>query len=178
MPSLGLWWNYPRMEGQDRQTAHPTGLPRGVDPEAREAGYLEVLGEKQCWELLSTVEVGRLAVAFAGDVDIYPVNFVVDGHELIFRTSEGTKLVEVVMSGRVAFEVDGYDPERGRAWSVVVKGDAHDLDRFVEIYHAQDLPLFPWNASPKERFVKITPKQVSGRRFTVYETRSGNVPRL
>jgi nitroimidazol reductase NimA-like FMN-containing flavoprotein (pyridoxamine 5'-phosphate oxidase superfamily) len=166
------------MEGQDMQAAHPPEPPRGVDPGTHETGYMEVLDTDQCWELLSTVEVGRLAVAAAGDVDIYPVNFVVDGRELVFRTSEGTKLVEVVMSGRVAFEADGYDPEHGWAWSVVVKGDAHDLDRFAEIYHAQDLPLFPWNASPKERFVKITPNRVSGRRFTVYKTRSGTMPQL
>jgi nitroimidazol reductase NimA-like FMN-containing flavoprotein (pyridoxamine 5'-phosphate oxidase superfamily) len=166
------------MEGQKMQAEHPAVPPPGVDPEARETGYMEVLDEEQCWELLSTVEVGRLAVAAAGDVDIYPVNFVIDGSELIFRTAEGTKLVEVVLAGRVAFESDGYDPERGRAWSVVVKGQAHDLDRFSEIYHAQDLPLFPWNASPKERFVKITPNQITGRRFTVYETRSGQTPQL
>jgi nitroimidazol reductase NimA-like FMN-containing flavoprotein (pyridoxamine 5'-phosphate oxidase superfamily) len=166
------------MEGQKMQEAHPADSPPGVDPQARETGYMEVLDEEQCWELLSTVEVGRLAVAAAGDVDIYPVNFVIDGSELVFRTAEGTKLVEVVLAGRVAFESDGYDPERGRAWSVVVKGRAHDLDRFSEIYHAQDLPLFPWNASPKERFVKITPSQITGRRFTVHETRSGQRPQL
>jgi nitroimidazol reductase NimA-like FMN-containing flavoprotein (pyridoxamine 5'-phosphate oxidase superfamily) len=166
------------MEGHEMQAAHPAEQPSVVDPVARETGYMEVLDEEQCWELLSTVEVGRLAVAAAGDVDIYPVNFVIDGRELVFRTAEGTKLVEVVMSGRVAFETDGYDPERGRAWSVVVKGLAHDLDRFAEIYHAQDLPLFPWNASPKERFVKIIPSRITGRRFTVHETRPGGMPKL
>jgi len=160
------------------QEITPDESTSGIDPVARETGYMEVLDEQQCWELLSTVEVGRLAVAAAGDVDIYPVNFVIDGRDLVFRTAEGTKLVEVVLAGRVAFETDGYDPQRGRAWSVVVKGDAHDLDRFGEIYHAQDLPLFPWNASPKERFVKITPTRITGRRFTVYETRSGSTPEL
>jgi nitroimidazol reductase NimA-like FMN-containing flavoprotein (pyridoxamine 5'-phosphate oxidase superfamily) len=166
------------MEGQSIEAANPVEPTSGVDPVARETGYMEVLDEGQCWELLSTVEVGRLAVAVAGEVDIYPVNFVVDGHELIFRTAEGTKLVEVVMAGRVAFETDGYDPDHGRAWSVVIKGQAQNIDRFAEIYHAQDLPLFPWNASPKERFVKITPTVVTGRRFTVYRTRSGGTPQL
>ena len=175
----------PGMGGQNNQAVHPndpaehpSGVTPDVDPQARDIGYIEVLDEEQCWELLATVEVGRLAVAAAGDVDIYPVNFVLDGHELVFRTAEGTKLVEVVLSGRVAFEADGYDPDRGRAWSVVVKGHAHDLERFAEIYHAQDLPLFPWNASPKERFVKIIPDKVTGRRFTVYATRTGQAPQL
>jgi nitroimidazol reductase NimA-like FMN-containing flavoprotein (pyridoxamine 5'-phosphate oxidase superfamily) len=131
------------------------------------AGGTEFLSEDRCWELLASVEVGRLAIAVAHDVDIYPVNFVVDGRDLVFRTAEGTKLLEVALAGRVAFEVDGYEPDLGYAWSVVVKGRARGLDNFEEIYQAQGLPLFPWNAAPKERFVRIEPTGVTGRRFTV-----------
>ncbi|MEJ2578116.1 MAG: pyridoxamine 5'-phosphate oxidase family protein [Kineosporiaceae bacterium] len=160
------------------QAAHPYQVPEGADPDDRESGRTDVLDEAQCWELLGQVEVGRLAVAAAGEVDIYPVNFVVDGRSLVFRTAEGTKLLEIALSGQVALEVDGYEPEHGRAWSVVVKGGAHDLDHFSEIYQAQGLPLFPWNAAPKERFVRVVPERVTGRRFTVYRTRSGDEPTL
>lgn len=171
-------WNHPDMEGQPTQGPRLADPAPGADPEARATGVMEVLTEEQCWELLSGVEVGRLAVAAAGDIDIYPINFVLDGQNIVFRTAEGTKLVEVVISGKVAFEADGYEPERGRAWSVVVKGEAVNLERFADIYHAQDLPLFPWNASPKERYVMIRPHRVTGRRFTVAATRSGGEPRL
>ena len=159
---------------------HPHGSAAGsqIDEAARESGAIEVLDVEQCWALLASVEVGRLAVAAAGDVDIYPLNFAIDDGAILFRSAEGTKLVEVVLAGRVAFEVDGYEPERGQAWSVVVKGAAEVLDRFDDIYHAQDLPLFPWNASPKERFVKIVPTRMTGRRFTVGRTRSGGAPVL
>jgi nitroimidazol reductase NimA-like FMN-containing flavoprotein (pyridoxamine 5'-phosphate oxidase superfamily) len=147
-------------------------------PVRADDGVTEVLDREQCWGLLASVEVGRLAVAAAGEIDIFPLNFVVDDGAVMFRTAEGTKLVEVVLAGRVAFEVDGYAPEEGRAWSVVLKGHAELLDRWSDIYHAQDLPLFPWNASPKERFVRIVPQELSGRRFTVSRTRSGGVPTL
>jgi len=149
-----------------------------VDVEARDSGATEVLSTQQCWELLSSVEVGRLAVAAAGDIDIFPLNFAIDDGAVMFRTAEGTKLVEVVLAGRVAFEVDGYEPGHGRAWSVVVKGGAELLDRWSDIHHAQDLPLFPWNASPKERFVRIVPDTMTGRRFTVRATRDGQAPQL
>jgi uncharacterized protein len=155
-----------------------SAAPPGVDVEARESGYTEVLDPQQCWELLRSVEVGRLAVAAAGDIDIFPLNFVVDDGAVLFRTAEGTKLVEVVLAGRVAFEADGYDPANGRAWSVVIKGAAELIDRWAEIHRAQDLPLFPWNASPKERFVRIVPDRLTGRRFTVARTRSGESPAL
>lgn len=142
------------------------------------SGAIEALHEQDCWDLLSEVEVGRLAVAAAGDIDIFPLNFVVDGRSIVFRSAEGTKLVEVVLAGRVAFEADGYHPEDGSAWSVVLKGTAQLLDRFSDIYAAQNLPLFPWNATPKERFVRITPTSLTGRRFTVARTREGGTPRL
>ena len=74
----------------------------------------------------------------------------------------------VVLSGRVAFEVDGFEPQHGRAWSVVCKGRAEVLEKWGDIYAAQELPLFPWNHAPKERFVRLCPDATTGRRFTVY----------
>ena len=164
----------------ETQTTHGAGAPStgGVDEVARETGAMEVLTPEQCWELVGQVEVGRLAVAVAGDVDIFPINFAIDDGAIVFRTAEGTKLVEIVLAGRVAFEVDGYEPEHGRAWSVVLKGHAENLERFDDLYHAQELPLFPWNASPKERFVRLQPDRITGRRFTVLRTRSGDEPHL
>ncbi|MDQ1289874.1 MAG: uncharacterized protein QG622_3440 [Actinomycetota bacterium] len=149
-----------------------------ADAEARESGGVEVLDAQKCWELLSSVEVGRLAVAVAGDVDIFPLNFIIDDGSIIFRTAEGTKLVEVVLSGRVAFEADGYDAGLGLAWSVVLKGRAELLDKFEDIYRAQDLPLFPWNATPKERFVRIVPDKLTGRRFTVARGEGVDSPKV
>ncbi|NLT54879.1 MAG: pyridoxamine 5'-phosphate oxidase family protein [Actinomycetales bacterium] len=133
----------------------------------------EVLDESTSWSLLAQAQVGRLAVCAPGDIDIFPLNYVVDDGTIVFRTAEGTKLVEVVMTGRIAFEADGVDAEAGQAWSVVVKGYARVLERFDDIYRVADLPLVPWNAGPKERFVRITPEQVTGRRFRVPPPSSG-----
>jgi uncharacterized protein len=139
-----------------------------IDEAAAESGIMEILSEADCWTLLATAEVGRIAAAVAGEVDIFPVNYVVDDRTLVFRTAAGTKLSEVVISRNVAFEVDGYDPQHRRAWSVVCKGQATHLDTFGDIYQAQDLPLVPWNNAPKDQFVRIRPRIVTGRRFTVY----------
>ena len=38
-----------------------------------------------------------------------------------------------------------------------------------EYLDALDLPLFPWHAAPKQRFVRIEPSEISGRRFRVVE---------
>jgi len=126
---------------------------------------VNVLGEDECWRLLRTADVGRLAVVLTGEPEIFPVNFVVDGHTLVFRTAEGTKLFAVTASSRVAFESDGYDPASSEAWSVVVKGTAERLEHFADIYAAEELVLFPWQAGQKQWFVRIRDTTVTGVSF-------------
>lgn len=126
-----------------------------------------ILNPEQCWELLRAVEVGRLAVAENGRPDIFPINFVVDGDVIVFRTGNGTKLAAAVLSPAVAFEADGYDPVGGVAWSVVVKGRATEIDGLHGLFAALQLPLFPWHASRKDYFVRIDADEITGRRFAV-----------
>ena len=119
-----------------------------------------------CWALLRSHEVGRLAVSIGDRPEIFPVNYVVDHGTVVFRTAEGTKLAGAVQRD-VAFEADGYEPGTGEAWSVVVKGRAEEISRSQELFDTADLPLFPWHAAPKQRFVRIVPDEVTGRRFRV-----------
>ena len=130
---------------------------------------MEILEPPACWALLREAQVGRLAVAIADHPDIFPVNFVVDHASVVFRTAEGTKLAGAVLGQAVAFEVDGYDGRSGEAWSVVIKGRARELELMQDLFEALDLPLFSWHASPKPRFVRIEPVEVTGRRFHVVE---------
>ena len=128
-----------------------------------------VLDTHECLALLRTREVGRLAVSIADHPDIFPINFVVDGGTVVFRTAEGTKLAGALLGRGVAFEVDGYDPVAGEAWSVVMKGFAIEIEQMHSYFEALDLPLFPWHAGPKQRFVRIEPVEITGRRFHVVE---------
>jgi uncharacterized protein len=124
------------------------------------------LDESACWELLRGVEVGRLAIVVNHRPQIFPINFVVDHATVVFRTAEGTKL-EWSAGRDVAFEVDGYEPERREAWSVVVKGLAREIKQLYEALDALELPLFPWHGSAKPRIVRIEPEQITGRRFRI-----------
>lgn len=147
-----------RADAEEMSTANPPSS--GSD-------QIEVLPENECWALLRAEEVGRLAVSIANQPDIFPINYVVDHGTVVFRTAEGTKLAAAVLGVGVAFEVDGYDRSTGHAWSVVVKGWASEIEKMYDLFDAQDLPLFPWNAAPKHRFVRIVPTETTGRRFTV-----------
>ncbi len=118
-----------------------------------------------CWALLRTAEVGRLAVIVAGAPDIFPVNFVVDHATVVIRTARGTKLAAAVGPTGVAFECDGYDPDVGEAWSVVLKGQIELKESLQEKIDTAELPLVPWHAGPKPCFLRVVPDTLSGRRF-------------
>jgi len=121
------------------------------------------LSEDECWELLISSSFGRLAMSISGEPDIYPVNFIASDHRLLFRTAEGTKLLELTVNDKVAFETDGIG--RDEAWSVVVRGQARVLDTQAEIEAADQLPLRPLIPTLKYIYVEITPIVVTGRRF-------------
>ena len=129
----------------------------------------EILSDEECRELLAASSVGRLAVDIAGRPDIFPINYIMNDGAIVFRSAAGTKLAASVLLHHVAFEIDGYEPRARTAWSVVVKGRAHEIERMQEVYDAQDLPLFPWVASDKPNFVRITLEEVTGRRFHVVD---------
>lgn len=128
------------------------------------------LEPNECWSLLRSCEVGRVAMSTADHPHIFPVNFVVDHGSIVFRTADGTKLAESVLGRPVAFEVDGYDAGLGEAWSVVIKGSAREIEGMHELFDATDLPLFPWHAGPKHHYVRIDPVEVTGRRFGVIDS--------
>jgi nitroimidazol reductase NimA-like FMN-containing flavoprotein (pyridoxamine 5'-phosphate oxidase superfamily) len=123
--------------------------------------------------MLRSAEVGRLAVSITDHPDIFPVNYIVDHGTVVFRTAEGTKLAAAVLGRSVAFEIDGYDAAAGDAWSVVIKGRAVEIERMQDLFDAVDLPLFPWHAGPKHRFVRIEPDEISGRSFHVIDEDAG-----
>jgi nitroimidazol reductase NimA-like FMN-containing flavoprotein (pyridoxamine 5'-phosphate oxidase superfamily) len=137
----------------------------------------QVLDEHECWELLRSQEVGRLAVAITNHPDIFPINYVVDHGTVVFRTDEGTKLAAAVLGEAVAFEVDA--EVTGEAWSVVVKGQAVEIEQMYEMFDALELPLYPWQLAPKHRFVRIMPEDVTGRRFRIADRaahHTGEIP--
>lgn len=134
------------------------------------------LAPNDCWALLRSVQVGRLAVLIDGHPDIFPVNYVVDRGAIVFRSAEGTKLAGALSDSPVAFEVDGYEPGTSQAWSVVVKGEAETIRSTEDVLESFALPLFPWHAGQKDHFVRILSKSLTGRQFTVTDPDQWRTP--
>jgi uncharacterized protein len=122
-----------------------------------------VLSDDESWDLISAVHLGRLVTVIDGHAEIFPVNFVVQRRTVLFRTAEGTKLFGTVMNNQVLFEADDHDVAGG--WSIIVRGSAEVLFGADDIQDAERAGLYPWIATRKLRFVRITPGQITGRRF-------------
>ncbi|HSP60844.1 MAG TPA: pyridoxamine 5'-phosphate oxidase family protein [Ornithinimicrobium sp.] len=123
-----------------------------------------ILSEDECWERLRRLEFGRMAYHLADEVHITPLNYAVDGERIVFRTSEGSKLLGVAMNEDVAFEVDEILEDEERAWSVIARGKARILEG-DDARDADNLRLRPWVSSAKFNVVGITVEEVSGRDF-------------
>ncbi len=124
---------------------------------------ITLLNDDDSWDLLSSVSLGRFVATVGDRLEIFPVNFVVQRHTVLFRTAEGTKLFSTVVSDEVLFEADDHNVAEG--WSVIVRGRGHVLGTTDEIDEAERAGLYPWVATEKLRFVRIIPKAISGRRF-------------
>jgi nitroimidazol reductase NimA-like FMN-containing flavoprotein (pyridoxamine 5'-phosphate oxidase superfamily) len=123
---------------------------------------IEELSELDCWEVLRRNELGRLGFHLLDEVHIVPVNYVVDGDALLFRTQEGSKLLGVVLNSNVAFEVEEVGTDAAR--SVVVHGEARQLNEH-EAHRAEQLPLHTWVPGERYEVVEIRPTSLTGRAF-------------
>ena len=127
---------------------------------------LEVIDPDECRRLLATDEVGRLAIVDGGTPAIFPVNYVLDGEAVVFRTAPGTKL----SSGPrrpVAFEVDAFDRATRTGWSVIVTGRLEEVTAFDAdtLARVSALPVEPWAGGDKPHWMRVVPSRVSGRRI-------------
>ncbi len=129
-------------------------------------GGLEVLSLDTCRRLLSETTIGRIAFIAAGQPVIFPVNFRFHRNRVVFRTTTGEKLDAAALGAAVAFEVDGWDEEARKGWSVLVRGTATEVMDPDELQELRSLGLSVWADSvARDRWVSIVPDEITGRRI-------------
>jgi len=121
-------------------------------------GRLVVLGEQECWDLLRSVPVGRIAWSGPHGVVVVPVNFAVADGAVVLRTSPYAQLAREGVDREVGFEVDLVDAGTHSGWSVLVQGKC-TRDR-----NASPAPT-PWVTGPRTLGLRIEARSVSGRRL-------------
>jgi len=126
---------------------------------------LETLSFDTCLRLLASVPLGRVCFIADGEVQVLPVNHMVDGQDVVFRTAYGSKLYAADGQRPVTFEADDYDERTHSGWSVVVNGRAEPVDEDAEIDRLAASGLRPWVETVERPFwVRIRPSSVTGRR--------------
>ena len=121
----------------------------------------------ECKSLLLRTPVGRIGFSFAGEQCILPVNYRFVDDTIVFRTSTGRKLHAIASDQKVAFEVDRWDRETRTGWSVLVVGEAEEIEDHAGFEDAENLGLRPWADDPTQnRWVRIVPIKITGRRIT------------
>jgi nitroimidazol reductase NimA-like FMN-containing flavoprotein (pyridoxamine 5'-phosphate oxidase superfamily) len=125
---------------------------------------LEILPFEVCLQLLASVPVGRVGFFADGEVVVLPVNHVVDGQDLVFRTGRGSKLSAAEGKNLVAFEADEYDEQTKSGWSVLVAGRAEAVYEEAEVQRLSRRGLHPWVSAVEDPFwIRIRATSVSGR---------------
>lgn len=124
---------------------------------------LQVLDRAECLRLLRSAPVGRIGITSGALPTILPVNFLIDGDQLLIRTGRGSKLDAATRNAVVAFEVDSVDAATRSGWSVVVTGVAREVP--ADEVAALDLSrLERWAPGEDGRVVSVSLDVVSGRR--------------
>jgi uncharacterized protein len=141
---------------------------RGLEVTRRDGAVVDVgepvieLTLDECWDMLEADEFGRLAYRLVDEVHMVPINYLVDGRSLLFRTASGSKLLAAALHSDVALEIDWHDDLA--AWSVVARGQLRRLPE-DEQHRVDALPRQPWIATLTYDVVELVPTAVTGRRF-------------
>lgn len=129
------------------------------------SGQLVELSRQECLALLGTAVVGRVIFTDQALPAAQPVNFLLDGEEIIFRTANGSKLAAATRHAVVGFQVDEIDTRTRTGWSVLGVGEAYEVvhpDRLRELAGRQP---DPWVDDHDAHTISISLQMLSGRRL-------------
>lgn len=126
---------------------------------------MEVLSSEDCFELLRYTPVGRVAFLADGAIEIFPINYKVNGERIVFRSPIGSKLDAAEMGRRVTFEADQWDPQSKMGWSVVAGGQVREVNDDERLAELERLGLEPWLDHPQMNWIEIVVEDISGRRL-------------
>src|SRR4051812_22404312 len=88
------------------------------------SGRLSCMSDDECRDLLRAGKIGRVSVTYDALPVIAPVNYVLDGNHVVFRTRRDGMLASACNETVIAFEIDELSPDGGAGWSVNVVGIA------------------------------------------------------
>ena len=124
------------------------------------------LPRHQSESLLRSGIAGRVALCTSEGPYIVPVNYSVVDESVIIRTTADSYLALHAPGAIVAFEVDQFDYENHRGWSVVARGKAHRIIELRELSHVMAMwEPRTWADGSRSFFLSIAWQDLTGRRL-------------
>jgi nitroimidazol reductase NimA-like FMN-containing flavoprotein (pyridoxamine 5'-phosphate oxidase superfamily) len=128
---------------------------------------LEDLTVEDCYALVAGQQVGRLVYLDDLGPLAVPVNYVLAGKDVIFR-SEANAHLAAATQPFVSFEVDHVSQDDHSGWSVLLRGKLEmvDIDDAAALIHSMEgaVPA-PWAAAVHNTWLRLVPSIVTGRRL-------------
>lgn len=126
------------------------------------------LDRDECLRLLATATIGRIVVTDRALPAAYPVPFLLDDEEVVFRVPAAGRLGAAVAGKVVGFQADELDQHSRTGWSILAVGEAYevvDTERLTDL--ADRLPE-PWITETALRTLAISLQRLTGRRIHQY----------
>lgn len=143
-------------------TSHPHDiLPTG-------SGSIRTLSDQECWGLLATTTVGRVAFVASTGQQLLPVNFQFLDGRVYFQTSPQSILAELALGlDDVAFSVEYREELLQTGWSVVISGSSSIVEDPSELEEVLSVErLHPWAPGDRSLVIALTPLGISGRKVS------------
>ena len=119
----------------------------------------------ECLALLRTNEIGRVGVIVGEFPVVLPVNYrLVESagrNWVVLRTRPGGVIEQASMY--VSFQIDGFDVDLRRGWSVLVRGILQPVNPDVAGFRERFDPD-PWIATERDAWLIVEPFAITGRR--------------
>ncbi|MGR6999131.1 helix-turn-helix domain-containing protein [Yinghuangia aomiensis] len=160
--ALALDTSVARLASQDFD-AFEGGANTGASAAPQPEPGVTEMPEDECFARLRLHSVGRVSQGATDEPFVLPVNYALDGGDIVFRTEPGTLPASV--RGRVAFEVDEFVRSARLGWSVLVTGDAEAVTDDGERRRLEDTRLASWAGGDRPLWIRIRPDKVTGRRI-------------
>jgi uncharacterized protein len=132
-------------------------------------GNLKEMPRAECLEMLAGRPVGRVAYCDSGGPVVIPVNYVLDGEDVLFRIASQSSLARG-LRGAAAFQVDDFEEYNQAGWSVLIRGEVSrggsglPAERAPRQGAGRPGPV-PWVAGERELLVRILTATITGRRL-------------
>jgi nitroimidazol reductase NimA-like FMN-containing flavoprotein (pyridoxamine 5'-phosphate oxidase superfamily) len=125
--------------------------------------HIREMDRQESLEHLHGFTIGRLVFDDDRGPMALPVNYVVDGEDVLIATRPYGAIAHWTPGRPVAFEIDDFDAANETGWSVVVRGQA-EVPAYGELPDDDRRP-YPWAEGDRSFHVRVRTTDLTGRRL-------------